>query len=179
MVSGQNLNSSKFSCMSLLGARMKMIQSKMKELEWSQHFSHYKSMRIFPDAQELLNSVALSLIWPNFEFIRDFMVVLVTYKNEDTMKNEGARVFTTLYINFSDAQGQITLKSVVVSVRNSNSFKLFCMSLSPARMKMIQYKMKELEWSQHFSHVYGDFFRRSKAANSEVQSPIWPNFELV
>ena len=24
---------------------------KMKELEWSQHFSHYKSMGIFPDAQ--------------------------------------------------------------------------------------------------------------------------------
>ena len=38
------------------------------------------------------------------------MVVLVTCKNEeDPIKNEGASVFTTLYINFSDAQGQITL----------------------------------------------------------------------
>ena len=39
------------------------------------------------------------------------MVVLyVTCKNEeDPIKNEGARVFTTLYINFSEAQGQITL----------------------------------------------------------------------
>ena len=27
--------------------KMKMIQSKMKGLEWSQHFSHYKSMGIF------------------------------------------------------------------------------------------------------------------------------------
>ena len=43
------------------------------------------------------------------------MVVLVTCKNEDPIKNEGARVFTTLYINFSDAQGQITLELVVVS----------------------------------------------------------------
>ena len=44
------------------------------------------------------------------------MVVLVTCKNEeDPIKNEGARVFITLYINFSDAQGQITLESVVVS----------------------------------------------------------------
>ena len=51
MVSGGNLNSSMLSCMSLLPARMKMIQSKMKALEWSQHFSHYKSMVIFPDAQ--------------------------------------------------------------------------------------------------------------------------------
>ena len=47
------------------------------------------------------------------------MVVLLTCKNkEDPIKNEGARVFTTLYIDFSDAHGQITLKSVVVSGRN-------------------------------------------------------------
>ena len=81
------------------------------------------------------------------------MVVFVTCKiEEDPIKNEVARVFTTLYINFSDAHGQLTPKSVVVSGRNSNSFKLPCMSSSPARMKMIQSKMKELEWSQHFSH---------------------------
>ena len=44
------------------------------------------------------------------------MVVLVTCKNEeDLIKNEGARVFTTLYINCSDAQGQITLELVVLS----------------------------------------------------------------
>ena len=53
------------------------------------------------------------------------MVVLVTCKiEEDPIKNEDARVFTTLYINFSDAQGQITLESVVVSGRNLNSSKL-------------------------------------------------------
>ena len=39
------------------------------------------------------------------------MVVLFTCKNEeDPIKNRGARVFTTLYINFSDAQRQITLE---------------------------------------------------------------------
>ena len=27
--------------------------------------------------------------------------------------------------------------------------------------------------------VYGDFFRPSRAANSAVLGPIWPNFELV
>ena len=46
MVSGRNLNSSKFSCMSSLPARVRMINSKMKELECSQDFSHYKSMGI-------------------------------------------------------------------------------------------------------------------------------------
>ena len=41
------------------------------------------------------------------------MDVLVASKNEeDLIQNEGARAFTTLYINFSDAQGQITPVSV-------------------------------------------------------------------
>ena len=61
-------------------------------------------------------------------------------------------MFTTLYINFSDTQGQITPELVVVSGRNLNSFKLSCMSLLPAKMKMIESKMKELECSQDFFH---------------------------
>ena len=67
---------------------------------------------------------------------------------EDPIENRGARVLTTLYINFSDAQGQITLELVVVSSRNLNSFKLLCISSLPARMRMIDSKMKELEFSQ-------------------------------
>ena len=58
-VSGRNLNSSKLSCMSSLPARMRMIDSKMKELECSQDFSHYKSMGIFPDAQGQLTPQSL------------------------------------------------------------------------------------------------------------------------
>ena len=106
------------------------------------------------------------------------MDVLVTCKyEEDPIKNEGARVDTTLYSNFSDAQGQITL--VLVSGRNLNSSKLSCMSSLPARMRMIESKMKELGCSQDFSHYKsGDFSRRSRAANSAVLGPIWLNFEL-
>ena len=80
------------------------------------------------------------------------MVVLVTCKNEeDPLENVGARVLTTVYINFSDAQWQITLELVVISGRNLNSSKLSCMSSLPARMRMIVSKMKELECSQDFS----------------------------
>ena len=64
------------------------------------------------------------------------MDVLITCKYaEDPIKNEGTRVDTTLYINISDAQGQITLVAAVVSGRNSNSSKLSCMSSLPARMR--------------------------------------------
>ena len=81
------------------------------------------------------------------------MDVLVTCKYEEyPIKNEGARVDTTLYSNFSDAQGQITLVLVSVSGRNLNSSRLSCMSSLPARMKKIQLKMKALECSQDFSH---------------------------
>ena len=100
------------------------------------------------------NSVANLL---KFELIQAFMHVLlmdvVTCKyEEDPIKNEGARVDTTLYSNFSDAQWQITLVLVSLSGRNLNSSKLSCMSLLPARRRMIKSKMKELECSQDFSH---------------------------
>ena len=54
------------------------------------------------------------------------MDVLVTCRNEqDLIENLGARMFTTLYINFSDVQGQITLELLVMSGRNLNSSKLY------------------------------------------------------
>ena len=81
------------------------------------------------------------------------MVVLRTCKNEERSdQNRGTGVFTKLYNNFSDVQGQITLVLVVVSARNLNLSKLSCMSSLPARMRLIKYKMKELECSQDFSH---------------------------
>ena len=75
--------------MSSIPARMKKIQLKMKALDCSQDFSHYKSMGIFPDAQGQLTPQSL---------VRDIMDVLVTCKyEEDPIKNEGARVDTTFF----------------------------------------------------------------------------------
>ena len=53
------------------------------------------------------------------------MGFLVACKNEeDPIKDEGARVVTTLFINFSDTQRELTRMSVMESCRNSNSSKL-------------------------------------------------------
>ena len=84
-------------------------------------------------------------------------------------------MFTTLYINFSDAQGQITLESVAVSGRNRNSSKLSCMSSLPTRMKLIHTKMKELEWSQDFSHY------KSMGIFQDAQGQLtpWPNLAQI
>ena len=81
--------------MSSLPARMRMIDSKMKELECSQDF-YYKSMGILPDAQGQLTPQSLvrsGRISNSSEMLWD---VLVTCKyEEDLIKNEGARVDTT------------------------------------------------------------------------------------
>ena len=98
-------------------------------------------------------SAVLRGIRPNFELIRDVMVVIVTCKNEkDPMNNGGARVFTTVYIEFSDPQGQLTPNIVVESnlAKNSSSSKL-CISSLLARMKNIQSEMKVLGCLQYFS----------------------------
>ena len=43
------------------------------------------------------NSAVLGPIWPNFELVRHVIDVLVSWKyEEDPIKNEGARVLTTL-----------------------------------------------------------------------------------
>ena len=51
--------------MSSLPARIRMIESKMKELECSQDFSHYKSMGIFQDAQGQLTPQSMVESGPN------------------------------------------------------------------------------------------------------------------
>ena len=113
------------------------------------------------------------------------MDVLITCKyEEDPIKNRGARVFTTLNVNFSDTQGQITLESAEVSGRNLNSFKLSCMSLLPARMRLIKSKMKELECSQDFSHyksmgIFPDAQVQLTPQSLVRSGPISNSFEML
>ena len=58
------------------------------------------------------------------------MGVLVACKNEeDPIINEGARVVTTLFIEFSHAQGQLTPKSVMESCRNLKPIQVFMVDL--------------------------------------------------
>ena len=65
-------------------------------------------MGIFPNAQGYVTNKSL-----------------VACKNEeDPIKSECARVVTTLFIDFSYAQGQKTPKSAMESCRNLNSSEL-------------------------------------------------------
>ena len=78
------------------------------------------------------------------------MVILVTSTNkEEPNKIEGASVATTLNIDFSNTQGQITPRSEVGFGRNSNSSEMLRMSLLLSIIKKILMKMKALEWPQN------------------------------
>ena len=89
MVSGRNLISFKLSCMSSLPAKMRMIDSKMKELECSQDFSHYKSMGIFPDPKGQLTPQSLvrsGQMLNSFEMLWMFSVPASMKKIRSKMK---------------------------------------------------------------------------------------------
>ena len=110
------------------------------------------------------------------------MGLLVACKNEeDPIKNEGARVVTTLFINLLDAQGQLTPKSVMESCRKSISSELLWLVLISARIKKIHSKMKVLEWSQPFSHykssgifpdAQGQLTHMSLVGSCRISSPF-------
>ena len=92
MASGENSKTSKLLWLSILPARLKKIHPKMKALAWSQHFSHFKYIGIFQDAQGQLSPKFLV----GSEPIQDYTVDLVTYKNkENPIKCEVTRVVTS------------------------------------------------------------------------------------
>ena len=81
------------------------------------------------------------------------MGFLVAGKNEeDPIKTEGARVVTTLFIVFSDAQGQLTPKSLMEILPRFKLIRAFNVGLITCKNEKDPSKMKVLEWSQHFSH---------------------------
>ena len=89
IVSGQISKSPKLLWFSSFPVSMKNIQSKLKALEWSQHYT------LFFRHSRAANSIVGCKMWPKFNVIQAFMVVLVTCKNdEDQFKHDGTRVVT-------------------------------------------------------------------------------------
>ena len=76
-----------------------------------QNILNSSQVKDFLNWSSAANSAVHGWIRPNFKLIRDYIIVLVTCKNGDPIKNEGARVLTSLLFDFSDAQGQLTPKS--------------------------------------------------------------------
>ena len=135
VASGRISNSSELSCMSSLPVSIKMIGCKVAKKRW-QHRFFRRSRAGF--------SVVRGRIWPKFELIKALMYVIVSCKYEkDPIKNSWEKVATPffplkVYGDFSDAKGQLTPQSVVISRRILKYFELSCMSLLPASMKRVE-----------------------------------------
>ena len=162
--------------MSSLPASIKRIRLKATEKRLRHHFPHNKSMGAFcghghqsfdPVCLKTLYSLSPPPVMLHMKFDQDWPT--------------GLRDIQVRKCKIFVIQGQVTPKWVAWSRPKSNSSKLLCLSLLPATLMMIQWKMNELAWRQHFPIVslYGKFFRHSRAANSIVSGPIWPKFELV
>ena len=62
------------------------------------------------------NSAVSGGIRLKFKLIQAFIFILVTCKNDKhSIKNEGTRVLTRIYADFSDTQGQLIRQSEVES----------------------------------------------------------------
>ena len=115
--SGRSSNSSEMLWMTSLRASMKKIRSKMKALEWSQHYT-----AIFQTCKADNSGVGVG-IWPKFELIQAFMHVFVIARMrmiDSKMKELDCSQDFSHYKSmgiFPDAQGQLTPQSLVRSGR--------------------------------------------------------------
>ena len=126
--------------MSSIPARMKKIQLKMKALECSQDFSHYKSMGIFPDAQWQLTPQSLVRSGP----ISNSSEILWMSSLPASIKKIRSKMKVLEWTqHFPHYNSMVAMKPVVASGRISNSFKLLYMSSLPANMKRIRSKIAE------------------------------------
>ena len=130
---------------------MKKIHSKLKAVEWSQHFSHYQSME---NSQALNGRERQSgQISNQSENLWVFMLPARMKKIQSKVKAMEWSQHFSHYMsigNFQNTQVQLTHKSLVGSCRISNPFNILWLFSLPARIKKNQSKMKELEWSQDF-----------------------------
>ena len=142
MESCPNSNPSKLLWLTLLPAKMKKIHRKMKVLEWSQRCSHYKSMEIFPNAKGQVTHKSFVRYCSISNPSEILWVSLLPARMKKIQSKMKAIEWSQHYsFNLSHAQGQQTPQSAMESCRNSNPSKLLWLTLLPARMKKIHWKM--------------------------------------
>ena len=107
------------------------------------------------------------------------MVVLPTYKNEDLIKNEGARVLKRLYVVFfrrSRAGNSAVGGGFVPKFKLVQAVMVVLVTCNNEDDQIKTEGARVLTFP-HYKSM--GFFRRSRAANSAVIGRIWPTFELV
>ena len=128
--------------MSSLPARIKKVKSKN---EIARVATAFLPIQVFGDFYRRLRaetSVECDRIWPNFELIRDFMVVFVSCKNEeDPIKKDGARVATTF--SHCKSMGIFSANSAVVDRIWSNFELIQGFKVVLVSCKNVEYMIKK------------------------------------
>ena len=110
------------------------------------------------------------------------MVDLFTCKNkEDPIKNESARVVTTLFIDFfrcSRAANSIKGDGTLTKFKPIQAF-IFALVICKNEYDLFKFESTRVVSTFLPFWVYGDFLRRSRAAYPKVQGLNWPYFEPI
>ena len=133
---------------------MKKIQSKMKALECLQDFPHYKSMGTFSNAQGQLTLQSQVKSDPN----SNSSEILWLSSLPARMKKTRSTVSGEIRPKFELIQAVIV---VLVTCKNEEH--------------LIKNEIARVLTTFLPLNVYGNFFRRSRAANSAVLGRIWSN----
>ena len=133
--------------MSSLPASLKRIGSIATEKKWWRRF--FRRSRA-------ANSIVSGGIWPKFKLTK-LLCMSSLPASMKRIRSTAEKIWRSFphYKSmgiFSNAQGQLTLLSVVGSGRLSNSCKLSCMSSLPASIKRIRSKTVEKTWWRPFPH---------------------------
>ena len=127
--------------MSSLPASMKWIRSRTAEKKWQHRFTHYKSMRIFLDAEGQLTPqlVVGSGQIPNSSKLSCMSSLPASMKwiRSRTARQKWQHRFSHYKsMGFLDAQGQLTPQLVVGSGQISNSSKLTLYGIVTCKYEM-------------------------------------------
>ena len=124
-------------------------------------------MKDFFNWSRAANSKVHGWIQPNFKLIRDYIVVLVTCKNEeDPIKNEGARVLTSLQFDFLHSRAANSKVSVGIPPK-SELIQAFIVVLVTCKNEKDQIKNTGSRVLTRFPpphNKYGIFFQTLKGS---------------
>ena len=150
-------------------------QSKIKLLSSGQYFPHCESTGAIGKALNKVNSS----IWQELELVWDFMPVQIICKShKNLIKTKKAMLRTRSNMAFFGTKGQVTLKWIFRSGRNSKSSRFYAW---PSYLQVWRWFDQKWRRYQHFLHCrsMGKFFVAQGWITPKWIGLIWSKIELI
>ena len=153
----------------------------MKALEWSQHFSHFKSMGIFPDNQGQLTPQ--SEVWSGWisNLSKTLWLSLLSARVKKIQSKVKALEWSHYSSIFQTLKGSL-LRSLWWNVAEIQTYPSFYY----CHCDLQHWRRSIQKWRHYSGHnisliirLWGFFFKRSRAANSSVPGQILPKLKPI